>query len=48
MINKNLKKLFKNKILLLKNLNINLEKRPEELDSEIFYKIAIEYEKLFC
>jgi len=47
MINKNLKKLFKEKLFLLKNLNIDLNKRPEELNNETFYKIAIEYEKLF-
>ena len=47
MINKNLKKLFKKKPSLLKNLNINLNKRPGELSNEIFYKIAVEYEKLF-
>ena len=47
MINKNLKKLFKEKLFLLDNLNIDLNKRPEELSNEIFYKIAREYEKLF-
>ena len=46
MINKNLKKLFNKKLFLLNNLNINLNKRPEELTNEIFYKIAIQYEKL--
>ena len=46
MINKNLKKLFKEKIYLLKNLDIDLNKRPEELNNETFYKIAIAYEKL--
>ena len=46
MINKNLKKLFKTKIFLLNELNIDLKKRPEELNNEIFYKIAIQYEKL--
>ena len=46
MINKNLKKLFNRKLFLLNNLNINLNKRPEELTNEIFYKIAIQYEKL--
>ena len=47
MINKNLKKLFKEKLFLLDNLNIDLNKRPGELSNETFYKIAIEYEKLF-
>ncbi len=46
MINKNFYKLFNNKDEVAKNLNINLNKRPEELNNEIFYKIAIEYEKL--
>jgi 16S rRNA (adenine1518-N6/adenine1519-N6)-dimethyltransferase len=47
MINKNFNKLFHNKALPKKKININLNKRPEELENEIFYKIAIEYEKLF-
>ena len=47
MINKNFKKLFKGKLPMIKNLNIDLSRRPEELNNEIFYKIAKEYEKLF-
>ena len=47
MINKNFNKLFKEKISLVQNLNIDLSKRPEELSNEIFYKIAVQYEKLF-
>jgi len=47
MINKNFNKLFEKKIPLLKNLNIDLSKRPEELNNEMFYKIAVQYEKLF-
>jgi len=47
MINKNLNKLFKKKLSMVKNLNIDLSKRPEELSNETFYKIAIQYEKLF-
>ena len=47
MINKNLNKLFKKKLFMVKNLNIDLSKRPEELSNEMFYKIAIQYEKLF-
>jgi len=46
MINKNFYKLFNNKDSVAQNLCINLNKRPEELNSEMFYKIAIEYEKL--
>ena len=47
MINKNFKKLFKEKISRIKNLNLDLNKRPEELTNETYYKIAFEYEKLF-
>ena len=47
MINKNLKKLFRTKLSLLNELNIDLKKRPEELNNETFYKIAMRYEALF-
>tara|TARA_B100001123_G_scaffold335224_1_gene378756 strand:- start:2714 stop:3520 length:807 start_codon:yes stop_codon:yes gene_type:complete len=47
MINKNFSKLFKNDKTVAKNLNLNLNLRPEQLSSEMFYKIAIKYEKLF-
>jgi len=47
MINKSLNKLFKNDVSVIKMLNIDLRKRPEEFNSEVFYKIAIQYEKLF-
>ena len=46
MINKNFNKLFEKKKSIIKNLNIDLNKRPEELSNEMFYKIAIQYEKL--
>ena len=46
MINKNFNKLFEKKESIAKNLNIDLNKRPEELSNEMFYKIAIQYEKL--
>jgi len=46
MINKNFNKLFYQNKSLTKNLKINLNKRPEELSNEMFYKIAIQYEKL--
>ena len=46
MINKNMKKIFKKKLFLLENLKLDLNKRPGELSNEIFYKIAIEYEKI--
>ena len=47
MINKNFNKLFKQNQSVSRNLNINLNKRPEELSHEMFYKIAAQYEKLF-
>ncbi len=47
MINKNFNKLFKNCELVKTKLNINLNQRPEELSNEMFYKIAIQYEKSF-
>jgi len=47
MINKNFKKLFRNDTFIVNELNLNLNKRPEELSRETFYKIAIKYEKLF-
>jgi len=47
MINKNFNKLFKRKISLIKGIDIDLSKRPEELSNEVFYKIATQYEKLF-
>ena len=47
MINKNFNKLFKQNKSVARNLNINLNKRPEELSNEMFYKITAQYEKLF-
>ena len=46
MINKNFAKLFGKNIHIAKNLGLDLNKRPEELSNEMFYKIAVEYEKL--
>ena len=45
MINKNFNKLFKQNKSVTKKLNINLNQRPEELSNEMFYKIAMQYEK---
>ena len=45
MINKNFKKLFGNN-KIAKELSINLSLRPEQLNNEIFYKIAMKYEQL--
>ena len=47
MINKNFEKLFGKNSPSVKNLNIDLKKRPENLSIEMYYKIAREYEKLF-
>tara|TARA_Y100000590_G_C15642352_1_gene985484 strand:+ start:58 stop:864 length:807 start_codon:yes stop_codon:yes gene_type:complete len=47
MINKSFNKLFNNNKNIAKKLNINLNKRVGELSNETFYKIALEYEKLF-
>ena len=47
MINKNFAKLFMNDKSVAKYLNLNLSLRPEELSNEMFYRIAIKYEKLF-
>jgi len=47
MINKSFAKLFVNSDHVAKNLNLDLNKRPEELSQEMFYKIAINYEKLY-
>ena len=47
MINKNFHKLFRGNKSMVQNLKINLHKRPEELSNEMFYKIALQYEKLF-
>ncbi len=46
MINKNFNKLFNNDKYISKKLNIDLKLRPEQINNEIFYKIAMEYEKL--
>jgi 16S rRNA (adenine1518-N6/adenine1519-N6)-dimethyltransferase len=46
MINKNFLKIFNNNEALANKLNLKLNKRPGELDSEMFYKITKEYEKL--
>ncbi len=45
MVNKNFLKLFNGNAVIAKDLNLNLKQRPEELSNEMFYKIAIKYEK---
>ena len=47
MINKNFNKIFGRNQSIIKNLSIDLNKRPENLPNDMFYKIAIQYEKLF-
>jgi len=47
MINKSFLKLFKGNIYVADDLKLNLKKRPEEISSEMFYKIAVKYENLF-
>ena len=46
MINKNFLKIFNNNKSLADKLNLKLNKRPGELNNEMFYKITVEYEKL--
>ena len=46
MINKNFAKLFKNSKEIAKDLNLNLNHRPEDLSNEMFYKITMKYEEL--
>ena len=47
MINKGFNKLFVNSDMISKKLQINLKNRPDELSNEMYYRIAIQYEKLF-
>ena len=47
MINKSFAKLFRHEESVAKDLNINLNQRPEELSNEMFYRITMKYEKLF-
>ena len=47
-INKNFVKLFGNNKSISEELNLDLNKRPEQLSNEMFYRIAVKYEKLFC
>tara|TARA_B100001123_G_C15323680_1_gene1028787 strand:+ start:2509 stop:3315 length:807 start_codon:yes stop_codon:yes gene_type:complete len=46
MINKNFSKLFKNSIDVARELELDLNCRPEQLNNEIYYKIAKKYENL--
>jgi|TARA_B110000438_G_C15820360_1_gene654084 16S rRNA (adenine1518-N6/adenine1519-N6)-dimethyltransferase len=46
MINKSLMKLFYKNKSLIRNLNLDMRCRPEELSNETFYKIVENYEKI--
>ena len=46
MINKSFLKLFDGDISIADKLNLNLNLRPGEINSEMYYKIASEYESL--
>jgi 16S rRNA (adenine1518-N6/adenine1519-N6)-dimethyltransferase len=48
MINKSFLKIFKQNKLIANKLELDLKLRPEDLSNEMFYKIAIKYEELFC
>ena len=47
MINKSFNKLFGKNSPVADNLGIKLNKRPEEISNDMYYKIAVMYEKLF-
>ncbi len=47
MINKNFLKLFNGNKSIAEDLNLKLNQRPENLSNEMYYKIAMKYEKLF-
>jgi 16S rRNA (adenine1518-N6/adenine1519-N6)-dimethyltransferase len=47
MINKPITKIFKNTNIVKEKFNLDLKLRPEDLDKEIYYKMAKEYEELF-
>ena len=47
MINKSFNKLFGKNSFVSHDIGIKLNKRPEEISNEMYYKIAIIYEKLF-
>jgi len=48
MINKSFNRMFGKKNNIAEDLNLNLEQRPGELSCEMYYKIAMKYENLFC
>ena len=46
MLKKPFNQVFKGNLEILKKLNIDLNLRPQNLDFEIYYNLASEYEKL--
>ena len=48
MINKSFLKLFKGNKFVANDLKIDLRERAEDLSQEMFYKITVKYEELFC
>tara|TARA_B110000438_G_C15684603_1_gene593937 strand:- start:664 stop:1065 length:402 start_codon:yes stop_codon:yes gene_type:complete len=48
MINKSFLKIFKKNKSIANDLKLNLKLRPEDLSIEMFYKITMKYEELFC
>ena len=47
MIKKTFYKIFKDNLLKKNELKLNLKLRPENLSNETYYKLAVQYEKLF-
>ena len=46
MLKKPFNQVFNGNLKILDKLNINLNLRPQNLNFETYYKLAIEYEKL--
>ena len=47
MINKPFAKIFNEKREVNKKFKLNLKLRPEDLDKDVYYKMAKKYEELF-
>ena len=47
MINKNFNKIFNTNSLIAKDLNLDLKKRPGEINNETYYNLTMKYEELF-
>ena len=48
MLRKPYNQIFNGDKKIMKKLNINLNLRPQNLNSDIYYNLASEYEKLIC